>query len=612
MRGALVVRADTVGELFARGNALLAQQRFADAIGCYDKALEAQPTHVGALHRRGIALLQLRRFPQALASHDRALAISPGDPEGHCVRGNALFALSRCEDALRSYDRALAIQPNYPAALHSRGMVLRNLKRPVEAIASYDAALRIKPDCIETLHNRAIALRDMGRLSEALASHEKALALRPADPLGQYNRAAVLADLGRNEDARAAYEQAIALNRDFAEAYNNRGNLLLGLRRTTEALADYDSAITLRPNFAAAHNNRGNVLFELGRYIEALGSYEQALALCSDYKEARLGRGMIMLQILNRPAEALADFDRALAVSADAETHQHRALTLFALKRFEEALDAYNRALALKPAFAGALKGRGSVLALLQRSEEAAASYRSAREAGADAEEITFLLAGLGASPPPAVAPRKFITDLFDQHARHFDHRLVDQLKYRGPDLIGAAVERVTRGRHTCLDILDIGCGTGLVGERIRSLAGTLTGVDLSSRMLEQAKARRIYDRLVCADLVDFLAVESRTFDLVVAGDVFIYIGDLSSVMREVRRVLRAKGLLAFTVETKQEDAVDFVLRPRLRYAQSLGYLRRLAEHNRFTILDAKPATIRQEEGVDVDGRVLVMCASES
>ena len=123
--------------------------------------------------------------------------------------------------------------------------------------------------------------------------------------------------------------------------------------------------------------------------------------------------------------------------------------------------------------------------------------------------------------------------------------------------------------------MLDLGCGTGLVGTAFRAQVDHLTGVDLAAGMIEQARRRSLYDRLETAELTAFLAAEvvaGRRYDLVLAADVLVYVRDLSPVVDAVRRVLAPRGLFAFTVETHAGEGV--LLRESLRYAHGAACVR--------------------------------------
>jgi predicted TPR repeat methyltransferase len=193
--------------------------------------------------------------------------------------------------------------------------------------------------------------------------------------------------------------------------------------------------------------------------------------------------------------------------------------------------------------------------------------------------------------------------ELFDQCAERFEERLVEKLKYRGPDLLFDLVERFVPVRQ--LDILDLGCGTGLVGARFRPRAHTLTGVDLSPNMLKVARQRQIYDKLICSELVEFLQKQTKSFDLAVAADVFIYFGDLSKVFHTIRGALRDGGFFGFSVEAGEDR--DFVLRDTCRYAHSFAYLRRLAEEHGLALEIIESRVIRQQDGADVVGHLAML-----
>jgi predicted TPR repeat methyltransferase len=209
--------------------------------------------------------------------------------------------------------------------------------------------------------------------------------------------------------------------------------------------------------------------------------------------------------------------------------------------------------------------------------------------------------------------PESYVRHLFDQYAGRYDTALTEHLRYRGPAILLDAVQQMMRSLgHPPLfgDVLDLGCGTGLAGAAFRSLAGRLTGVDLSPAMIAKADEKGIYDETHVAKIEDFLsaaATEDAQYDLVLAADVFVYVGDLSPIFAGIRKVLTAAGLLAFTVETHAGDGAKLL--PTLRFAHGENYLRQALNANGLAIQQLARTSVRSEKGVPVDGLVGVAIA---
>ena len=332
---------------------------------------------------------------------------------------------------------------------------------------------------------------------------------------------------------------------------------------------------------------------------------------------------------LGQPAAALASADAALAAERDsADALLHRATALAQIGRADEALAAFERLTALVPTHPLGWSHRGSLLREMRRHDEAVAAYREALRHGADPELHRYYLAALGAEPMPPAPPRAYVERLFDGYAGDFDAHLVGALGYRAPHEL---VDRVRRcaGDRTAVTFdaaLDLGCGTGLCGPLLRPLARRLTGLDLSAAMVERARARAVYDRVEQADAVRFLTETAERFDLVVAADVLIYLGDPAPLFAAAQRAIVPGGLFAFTVErpdgdddatagvhdagdTDSDAAADrgWRLLPSLRYAQSRGHLLRLAPAHGFEPLIVDAAPVRSDQGRDVDGLYLVL-----
>ena len=105
----------------------------------------------------------------------------------------------------------------------------------------------------------------------------------------------------------------------------------------------------------------------------------------------------------------------------------------------------------------------------------------------------------------------------------------------------------------------------------LRRTRGDLTGVDLSAGMLEQAKAKQVYDELVQGELTQFLQGRPAAFDLIVSADTLVYFGDLEDVAAAARAALRPGGLFVFTLEELVVDDGDLEMRlePHGRYAHA-------------------------------------------
>lgn len=237
----------------------------------------------------------------------------------------------------------------------------------------------------------------------------------------------------------------------------------------------------------------------------------------------------------------------------------------------------------------------GGDLARAMRSFRAGLALEPADALGFGLELARLGESAIGAAPPAYVAA------LFDAYAEDFDAALVGRLGYRAPALIA---EAVTRGGRRFAHALDLGCGTGLAGAALRASVDRLEGVDLSSRMIARAKDKRIYDALETASLADRLAREDGAFDLIVAADVFSYLGDLGPTLGAVARRLEPAGLAAFTVE--KSDGDGWALLASLRFAHSEAYIRAIASESGLEIISTAQAPLRLDRGEPVLGLIVV------
>ena len=272
------------------------------------------------------------------------------------------------------------------------------------------------------------------------------------------------------------------------------------------------------------------------------------------------------------------------------------------------AADILVQTVELAPAFATAWFALGAIRDVLGDPAGAVAAFAAARDADPqDYHGARLHLARLGAGELAPEMTATYVRRLFDHHAGDFDSSMRERLDYRGPELLLAAVQAVAGARLRAGFLLDLGCGTGLGGATFRPFADRLVGVDLSPAMIDQARAKRLYDRLCVLDLAQFLreeALHKVQYHLVLAADVFVYCGDLAPIAAAVAGVLGSGGLFAFTVET--HDGRGVLLRETLRYAHSADHVRDAQQRAELTPLTLESASTRTEKGVPVSGLVVV------
>ena len=321
-----------------------------------------------------------------------------------------------------------------------------------------------------------------------------------------------------------------------------------------------------------------------------------------------------------RIPNAIGLLHRLIAVSpTDPKAHQHLGLCLLRVGKLTDAIECFRTATRLDPEYAAGFCNLG--LALEDAGETAASLHalRRANQLDPASDFIAYHLAAiqtLAGQPetPPPICPPDYLVQLFDGYADRFDAHLFDKLNYQGPALLAEIVSGAGAiAPKPPWDVLDLGCGTGMTAVPFRESARSVTGVDLSPRMLKHAATRRmpdgrlVYHELIQADVMTALNARPASADLILSADVFIYIGDLHPVFTAVQTALRPGGLFAFTVESNAGEQ-DYCLLPSRRYAHSQAYIERVASDYHFTCAAYRQCVLRQgDDGLPVNGTVYLL-----
>lgn len=346
---------------------------------------------------------------------------------------------------------------------------------------------------------------------------------------------------------------------------------------------------------------------ERGELAEAEACYRTALAAAPDHPavltllgltlvdHGDLGRAIDVLQRAREIAPAIAPVQLALGSAYSAAGEDHLAV------------NAMEAALQLDDTSTIPLERLAKHHLRNGRNREAIGYLRRVLRRNPTHVQAKYLLAGLtsdNSSDVIAHPPPELIAELFDTYSTTFEQHLTGELKYAAPAQLAALVAACGATPNRSMLVIDLGCGTGLVGAELRSYARSLVGSDLSPRMILRAKQRGVYDELHTEDLLATLA-RARDVDLIVAADVFIYVGALEPTFAACAAALHAGGLLAFSIERSDTD--DVALLTTLRYAHALAYIERLAGVHGFTVERAEPSVLRVDRDQPIHGLLYVL-----
>jgi predicted TPR repeat methyltransferase len=462
-------------------------------------------------------------------------------------------------------------------ALDRRGRQLLQENRLPEAMQSFRLATMVEPNNPVCWMNYGVLLERTNALTDAIEALEHSLALSARQPDTWLVLGLTRAKLGAVEAAEAAYHRVLELDPNSAIAWQCLGLLKEGIRRYDEAIDCFQTCLARGGASAALWANLGKLLQQTGRVSDSALAYAEAVRL--DGSNAKF-RDMLRRSQFRRDVVEGRPIEQALAGYLE----------------FAPEPPPTDRELQ------DLLSTTFTYLAGFGQREAAVRLGRKYLWMWPDSPSIEYLLKAIEGKETLDRSPAAYITEHFDAFAEGFDAQLVGVLGYDIPEKLAAAVLAVAPPGHR-YDALDVGCGTGLCGARLLPCVRTLAGVDLSPKMLKQAAKRGIYGELACGDLLDYLHRAPGRFDLVVAADVMIYLGDLAPFFAAAARALPSGGLLALSIEVNPHAA--YQLAPSGRFAHSVPYVRSLADPA-FEEQACLATTIRWETATRVPGQIFV------
>jgi predicted TPR repeat methyltransferase len=477
--------------------------------------------------------------------------------------------IRRWETDDQQFARAMRADQPVPIAMDALAVRLCHFDRNTEAAELLCAAVMLAPANVSILNNLAVVLERLDRTADAVACVERSLQLSPAQPDSWIFLATLKNKQADLTAAQRAYETSLQLRPIDPLAWQGLGLILKDQHKPAEAIACLLKCVEQSHITAPLLAILGQLFHTTGQFEKSLAAYSAALD--NDPSNVIYQTTRNELQFI---CSVLRGDDISAALLAHGSTDH-------------SADDLLHKAFALLSAY-------GNRSAAIRVAEKRLSLFP-------DSPTADYLLRAIREDASIARSPDAYLIESFNRHADRFDDHLTKMLGYDIPSKLGEAVWRlISAGQR--VDLLDAGCGTGLCGPWVRSFAATLTGVDIAPKMLERAAERNIYNRLVCAELTEFLAISPNMFEVIIAADVLIYMGDLTPLAAALATALRPGGLFAFSIELI--DA-GYRFLPSGRFAHARSYIRgQFAAH--FDEMVCEESSIRLEGTTKVPGCIFV------
>lgn len=405
-----------------------------------------------------------------------------------------------------------------------------------------------------------------GDLQKAALTLNKAIALWPQDPRVYLLGGLMAEKAGNIKGAFEALRKSLSLSPEWAPGMLELALLLARQNQFQEALELAERVAAQEPSNLQVLSGVVDIAHRAGHTAMAVRHLQRGLTL----------------------------------VPGDLKLRRMLARDLGSVGRVDESLAAWAALIEENPADALSRTGRVQTLSSLGRATEAAADTQ-ALLAGAPDDAVYQYYDAIAQGRTPPHQPPALVRSIFDSMASVYDEHMVRGLRYQLPKRVADAL--IAQDPDKRFNLLDLGCGTGLLGVCLGTMQGYLIGVDVSLPMIEQAGRHKVYDKFHNVDVLEALSsTPEAQYEVITALDVFDYVGDLTHAIPDALRILTADGQLIFSCEEAPADGQDLVLLASDRYAHKRSHIEQLCKDAGFSSVEVESLVLRTENNADVEG----------
>lgn len=519
----------------------------------------------------------------------------------------ALYRLGDIPAAKALYEELIQAGQASAGVWHHLGLIHAELKDWVSAEKAMREGLLLDANEKTLYLHLANVLKQMQRYDEAKAILQNLISIDAENAAALHNLGTVCYALQDWPSARCAFEKAIFIKANYVDAYYHLALTQLRQQDLKAAELTLQAVLELDADHPGAAFQLGSLYLLREQFSEALKPLQQLLKRHPHHFESHMNIAHAYLR-LGQLSNAAMHYSQALAI----QPHEEQALFNLGVINMQQgnlraAAEYYQRILQQTPRSFAAHNNLGVVLLALKQREDALLHFKAAISIEPNNAAVKHILQLNTVPDVINETPSAYVRALFNGYADHYDAHLLKDLRYTVPEQFKRVLKTHTALGDKPWNILDLGCGTGLCAawlQDVRQLGGRVVGVDIAENMLKEAEKKAWYDQLAHADINAYLYECQERFDLVLAGDVLVYQGDLASLLKGIAEVVKPAGWFIFNIELGEKS--PYVMTGSGRFQHAPDYIREVLPAN-CALKVSEIVTLRYQEQAQVRGQIFLV-----
>ena len=418
-----------------KGNTLNDLGKNSEAIECYNKAIQLNPSDSVSINNRNICFKKIQDEENKLKANeyfnkglietdmnmklvlfDKSIELNIDFTDVYLAKGNTLYNLERYQEAIECYNKVIEIDPNYSVAIENRNNLIKKIQDEENKLKANDyfneglnetnattklelfnKSIELNPNVSDVYLAKGNTLNNLERYQEAIECYNKVIEIDQNDTIALNTKNNLIQKIQDEDNKLKAndyfnkglnetddkikidlFNKSIELNSNVSDVYLAKGNTLIDLEKYHEAIQCYNKVIQMNPNNSSeAIYNKGEALYHLNKYQEAIKCYNKALESNPNNSDIYNDKGNALYN-LDKYIESIECYNKSIELKPNESYYFNKGFALIKLKKFQDAIECFNKAIELNPDNSIAYFNKGNILNDLKRYSDAIQCYDKA------------------------------------------------------------------------------------------------------------------------------------------------------------------------------------------------------------------------------------------